>query len=226
MHAFLKNINVKCNHVVTHICHKKSKDLYSIVCSNQSQFFTKKVVITLPPNIVLKLKIPSLPISIRKALKSIQMCHLQQAIFTLKNRSWGHTGKLCIDPLFSRPEYIYGEKLLLLPYTSQIVYSWLTWKYVKIDKKIIYKRGCRLICKVEPYYRNKIKEEVIDFQCSDWKNSFSTGDFQQERSLFQKNLNDGGIYIAGEHTSMRRYGFVDGAIESGLRVFNQIKKNI
>ena len=222
VHALLKNINVKCNYQVTDISHKKINDLYCIVCSNEIQFFTKHVVVTLPPSAVLKLRIPSLPTSVRKALKSIHMCHYQQAVFTLKNRSWGRTGKLYIDPLSARSRYMYGEKLLLLPYASQIVYSWLTWTYVKMNKKTIYNRGCRFICNVEPYYRGKIKDEVTDFQCSDWENSYSSGDFYQERSHLQKNLNDGGIYFAGEHTSTTRYGFVDGAIESGKRVSDQI----
>jgi len=224
INGLLKNIDVRCNHFVIKCNYQKNKQLYTIICSNKTIFISKYVVITSPPNASLSIKMqPLLPKPICKIFKNMCMCHLQQAVYTFKHRIWDKNGKWWIDPLCSRPSTLIGEKLLFLPYTSQIIYWWWTWKYTPFESETIFNRGALLIQKALSN-TNIFENNFLHFEHSDWKESYSCGDDTSNRRKLQMPLNNGKLFLAGEHTSTKRYGFVDGAAESGIRVAELIYK--
>ena len=217
--GLLKKIDVRYNHSVTKCIYEKKNKLYSILCSNNKRFLSKYVVITCPRNELLNLHLkPSLPKPVQTILNSIPICHLQQAVYTFKNRLWDTHGKWWIDPLCSRPASLLGEKLLFLPYTSQIVYWWWTWKYIPFDSNIIFDRGSFLIQKALSIHKTNFENNILDFKHSNWKESYSGGKNKIRREKLQIPLNNDTLFLAGEHTSIKRYGYVDGAAESGVRV--------
>lgn len=159
------------------------------------------------------------------------MSHLQQAVFTMQTRRWDSRGKWWLDPLHPKPPPMLGEKLLFMPHTPQVVYWWWTWRYVPTDAAEVRSRGLKMIKQAEPAYRHLeqsggIESELVDFHCSDWPESYTSGDMPHTRAALHQPLFGGTLLLAGEHTSQHRYGYVDGAIESGVRVVREICRGL
>ena len=229
---FTENLNINLSTEVNEV---EKKNDHLIIKTNQGNFLTKKVVVTIPLSL-LKLntiKFPDnlIPSGVQKGIDTLSMFDMNKIFVEFEEKFWTNEE---VFFFINDKASLYGEGINFYPVNGQnLIIFLVSGNQIEILQN---KSLDELITEIEntisPFFLSS-KVKVKKISKTDWKSDkYSRGSFTEVGGSDLKEIrrgfheNNEEIYFAGEHTSVEYNSFVYGAFESGKRAAKQILNSL